>query len=108
MKSEVTEFKRTVEIPSINESTLSRTWSSGHRTSRTDAAMVGVLCVDSVDAVFEEESLSFVETAAQLRETVSSHIEPATIVESLASQLAVLESQCVNLRRMLELAVIGA
>jgi hypothetical protein len=107
MNLETTEFKRTVEISSINESTAARTWSTGHRTSRADAAMVGVLCVDSVDAVFEEESLSFVESVAELHETVPSRTEPATIVESLATQLAVLESQCVNLRRMLEMAANG-
>lgn len=107
MNTKISEIKRTAEIASINESTATRTWSTGHRTSRTDAAMVGVLCVDSVDAVFEEESLSFVKAVAQLHENVSAQAEPATIVESLASQLAVLESQCVNLRRMLEMAVIG-
>lgn len=107
MKSEITEIKRTIGIASINESTAARTWSTGHRTSRTDTAMVGVLCVDSVDAVFEEESLSFVKSAAQLHETVASPTETVEIVESLASQLAVLESQCVNLRRMLEIAVSG-
>ena len=106
MNTRIPEIKRTVEIASINESTATRIWSKGHRTSRTDAAMVGVLCVDSVDAVFEDESLSFVETATQLQETVSP-TEPVAIVESLASQLAVLESQCVNLRRMLKMAVIG-
>jgi len=112
MKSKITEIKRKVEIPSINESTLTRTWSTGLRTSRTDAAMVGALSVDSVDAVFEEESLSFVKAVAQSNENVDAHsvssqTEPATIVESLASQLAVLESQCVNLRRMLEMSAIG-
>ena len=107
MNTKISEIKRTAEMALINESTATRTWSKGHRTSRTDAAMVGVLCVDSVDAVFEEESLSFVETAAQLQETVVSPTEPVAIVESLASQLAILESQCVNLRRMLEMAAIS-
>lgn len=107
MKTEISDIKRTVEIASINESTATRTWSTGQRTSRTDVAMVGVLSVDSVDAVFEEESLSFVETVAQLQESVKVQAEPAAIVESLASQLAVLESQCVNLRRMLEMAAVG-
>jgi hypothetical protein len=107
MNSKVSEVKRTVEIASVNESIATRTWSTGHRTSRTDAAMVGELSVDSVDAVFEEESLSFVKAVAQLHENVAAQAEPATIVESLASQLAILESQCVKLRRMLEMAAIS-
>jgi hypothetical protein len=107
MKSEITEFNRTFGVSSSKESPATRTWSMGQRTSRTDAPMVSVLSVDSVDAVFNEESLSFVENFAQLHEKAASPTQPGAIVESLASQLAVLESQCVSLRRMLEVAAIG-
>jgi hypothetical protein len=118
MKSDISEIKRTVALSRISDPTKTRTWSSGQRTSRTDAPMVGVLSVDTVDAVFEEESLSFVESVSQMREAVSSqsdsaqtaslHSGPTGMMESLTSQLEVLESQCVNLRRMLEMAAIGA
>jgi hypothetical protein len=95
MKSDLLEVTRSA---ATHEPAQIRTWSDGDRLSRADAAMVPALEVATVDAVFEEESLCFIN---------ESMTEPSRDVKRLSSQLTVLEAQCLKLRELLELAGVG-
>jgi hypothetical protein len=102
MRSEIFEIRHRPGLAAAKATTSIRKWSSGQRTSRTDVATGHVLSMDTVDAVFDEESTSFAQNKSTKSESTSSQNEPKTVVQSLTSQLAILEGQCESLRRMLE------
>ncbi len=106
MRNEISEIKRAVSVICANELRARRSWSTGERSSRTDGGNAPALTTASVDAVFEEEAVSFVESAPAMTPTVAD--DSKSMVASLAAQLAVLESQCVNLRRLLDEAGMDA
>jgi hypothetical protein len=106
MRNEISEIKRAVSVICANEMRARRSWSTGERSSRTDGGTAPALTTAMVDAVFEEESVSFVDAAPETAATVSA--DSKSMVASLAAQLAVLEDQCVNLRRLLNEAGLGA
>jgi hypothetical protein len=98
MKTQISTIKPLTAHPPAEAGSPAATciWTSGDRTSRADAAMVATLTEDAVDAAFGEESFCFVSENTQV---VS---ESATMVQSLSSQLAMLESQCEQLRKILD------
>ncbi len=100
MSNEISEIKRALSVICASEVRSRRMWSTGERSSRTDGGTAPALTTAVVDAVFEEEAVSFVEAAPKTA-TVDA-AEPKSMVASLAAQLTALESQCVNLRRLLD------
>jgi hypothetical protein len=84
MKTKISNSKPVIAHPPAEAGSPSRTWITGARTSRADA----------VDAAFDEESFSFVAKAEP-------ESESSAMVQSLSSQLAMLESQCEQLRKIL-------
>lgn len=102
MSSEISEIQRAVNVICANEMRARRMWSTGERSSRTDGAMAFALTTATVDAVFEDVAVSFVEAAQEATDVVAA--KPQGMVANLSAQLAVLESQCVNLRGLLEKA----
>lgn len=106
MRNEISEIKRAVSVICANELRARRTWSTGERASRTDGGTAPALTTANVDAVFEEEAVSFVESAPPTTAVVAA--EPKIMVANLSAQLAALESQCVNLRRLLDEAGLAA
>lgn len=101
MRNEISEIKRAVSVICQNDMRAKRTWSAGKRTSRTDQAMLPALTSASVDAVFEEEAVSFAAATPAIADE-SKNDEPKNMVASLTAQLVALESQCLNLRRLLD------
>jgi hypothetical protein len=97
MRSEITEIKRAISTICAKQS---RSWSFPSRNSRADVPVSATLTGDTVDAALADEAISFVapRTEVALRE------DQAQVVAGLSAQLAQLESQCSNLRHMLELA----
>ncbi len=106
MKTAIAESKTISNLPLERDSSTAKKWSSGERT-RTDAGMVISLSVETVDAVFEDENVFFIENASVADDAKSSGAPETSIVASLASQLAVLEDQCLNLRSLLEKTRLG-
>jgi hypothetical protein len=103
MKTQISTIKPAIVNPVADATSPAKacTWTSGDRTSRADAAMVPTLTEDAVDAAFDEESFSFVDESTQAMS------ESAAMVQSLSSQLAMLESQCEQLRKILDTVSVG-
>jgi hypothetical protein len=95
MKTQISTTKSVIANPAAEAASPTCTWTSGDRTSRADAAMFSTLTEDAVDAAFGEESFSFV------TENTQAMNDSAAMVQSLSSQLAMLESQCERLRKIL-------
>ena len=106
MRNEISEIQRAVSVICANELRARRSWSTGTRASRTDGGTAPALTTAMVDAVFDEETVSFANPAPEPAATVGA--ESKSMVASLAAQLAVLEDQCTNLRRLLNEAGLGA
>jgi hypothetical protein len=96
MRTQISKTEPVIANPIAEATSPAKTWTSGDRTSRADAAMVSTLTEDAVDAAFGEESFSFVAESTQAMS------ESAAMVQSLSSQLAMLESQCEQLRKILD------
>jgi hypothetical protein len=88
MKTKISNSKSAIAYPVASPpaeaGSPSRVWITGERTSRADA----------VDAAFDEESFSFEAETSPVSESTA-------MVQSLSSQLAILESQCEQLRKIL-------
>jgi hypothetical protein len=97
MKTQISTIKPAIANPDAEmTSPVARTWTTGERTSRADVAMVSILNANAIDAAFDEENFTFVTEAAQAAN------EPSAMVQSLSSQLAMLEKQCEQLRKILD------
>lgn len=95
MKTQNSSNKQAFANPVAELSSPARTWINGDRTSRADAAMISDLTEDAIDAVFGEENFSFVAEATPGSES-------SAMVQSISSQIAMLESQCEQLRKILD------
>jgi hypothetical protein len=99
MKTKISNSKSAIAYPVASPpaeaGSPSRTWATAEGTARADVAMVSILTEDAVDAAFDEESFSFLAE-------VSPASESTAMVQSLSSQLAILESQCEQLRKILD------
>jgi hypothetical protein len=102
MKTQISTTKSVIANPAAEAASPTRTWTTADRTSRADAAMVATLTEEAVDAAFGEESFSFVGESSQ---AVS---ESAVMVQSLSSQLAMLENQCEQLRKILDTVTVSS
>lgn len=96
MKTQISIIKPTIANPVAEANSPARTWTTGDRTSRADGAMVSMLNADAIDAAFDEEDFAF------MAETNHEAGESAAMVQSLSSQLAMLENQCEQLRKILD------
>lgn len=97
MRNEISEIKRAVKIICANEMRPRRHVSPSLRQAPPEIRVNTTLTTAVVDAVFEEETVSFVDEARGAK-------SPTGMVESLAAQLAALEDQCQNLRQLLAMA----
>lgn len=97
MRSEISEIKRAVKVICANEMRMKRRPSLSAQNAPAEMRVNTSLTTATVDAVFEEEMVSFVGEGQDAK-------PQAARVESLAAQLAALESQCQNLRQLLALA----
>jgi hypothetical protein len=106
MKTQISTIKPAIDNTAANPAAAAasptRMWSTAERTSRADVAMVSVLSADAIDAAFDEENFTFVTEATPVVN------ESSTMVQSLSSQLAMLESQCEQLRKILDTVSAGS
>lgn len=95
MKTKISTNKPVMANSAAEAASPTRMWFTAERTARADVAMVSILTEDAVDAAFDEENFSFVAETSPVSESTA-------MVQSVSSQLAMLESQCEQLRKILE------
>jgi hypothetical protein len=105
MKTKTSNSKSVIAYPAASPpaeaGSPSRVWATAVGTARADVGMVSILTEDAVDAAFDGESFSFVAEASPVSESTA-------MVQSLSSQLAILESQCEQLRKILDTVTVNS
>lgn len=107
MRTDISEFKKVMTSIAGNDVAASRSWSVALRSARADVGTTVEFSTAIVDAVFDDEQASFASVKQENGTATSSGEQESIGVENLAAQLEMLENQCLNLRRLLNLAILG-